>query len=87
VSPWTLETLVSTIAAILTTVAFVPQALHIIRRKETSAVSLVMYSLFATGVFFWGLFGVLIGSWPIIIANVLTFGLAMTIVALKLRYG
>jgi MtN3 and saliva related transmembrane protein len=87
VTPWLLETIVSTVAATLTTIAFVPQALHIIRRKETAAVSLVMYCLFATGVFFWGLFGILIGSWPIIIANIVTFGLAITIVALKLRYG
>ncbi len=84
---WSIETIVSVVAATLTTVAFVPQAVHIIRRRETGAVSLTMYSLFATGVFFWGIFGVLIDSWPIIIANGLTFALAITIVALKLRYG
>ena len=44
--------LVSSIAAILTTGAFVPQALHIIRYKETRAISLHMYVAFATGVAF-----------------------------------
>lgn len=86
-SPWTIDTIVSAIAATLTTVAFIPQAIHIIRRKDTAAVSLMMYATFSTGVFFWGIFGILIDSWPIIIANVITFALAITIVALKIRYG
>lgn len=81
------ETLVSAIAATLTTVAFVPQAAHIIRHKETAAVSLVMYATFAAGVFFWAIFGVLIESWPIICANIITFALAVIIIVLKLRYG
>jgi MtN3 and saliva related transmembrane protein len=84
---WPPETIVSVIAAVLTTAAFVPQALHIIRRRETAAVSLVMYSMFATGVFFWGIFGVMIDNWAIVLANVITFVLAMMIVVLKLRYG
>ena len=40
------------VAATLTTAAFVPQALHIIRHKETKAISLLMYVAFATGVAF-----------------------------------
>ena len=61
-----METWVSAAAAILTTAAFVPQALHIIRHRETKAISLVMYVAFASGVAFWFLFGVLIHNWPII---------------------
>ena len=38
-----IEILVSSAAATLTTAAFVPQALHIIRYKETRAISLFMY--------------------------------------------
>ena len=66
-----IEILVSSVAATLTTAAFVPQALHIIRHKETRAISLHMYVAFATGVAFWLLFGVLIGNLPIIISNAL----------------
>ncbi len=83
----TAETWVSAIAATLTTVAFVPQALHVLRRKETAAISLGMYVTFAAGVFFWLLFGAIIGNAPIIIANVITFGLAISIILMKLRYG
>ena len=82
-----IEILVSSVAATLTTAAFVPQALHIIRHKETKAISLFMYVAFATGVAFWLLFGVLIGNLPIIVSNAITLGLALAIVAMKLRYG
>jgi MtN3 and saliva related transmembrane protein len=82
-----LETLVSAVAATLTTAAFVPQALHIIRHKETRAISLQMYVVFAIGVAFWLLFGVMIVNWPMIVANTITLGLAVAILAMKLRYG
>jgi len=82
-----MDTLVSAIAATLTTVAFVPQALHIIRFKDTRAISLHMYLVFATGVALWLVFGLMIWNWPIILANVITLALALTIIRLKLRYG
>ena len=82
-----MENLVSGLAATLTTAAFVPQALHIIRHKETKAISLLMYVAFAVGVAFWLLFGFMIWNWPMIVANAITLALALTIVALKLKYG
>ena len=82
-----MEVLVSAIAATLTTAAFVPQAIHIIRYKETRAISLQMYVIFATGVSFWLLFGLMIWNWPIMIANTITLALALTIISMKLRYG
>jgi MtN3 and saliva related transmembrane protein len=83
----TMEILVSSLAAILTTAAFVPQALHIIRHKETRAISLQMYVVFAAGVAFWLLFGFMIWNWPMIIANTITLALALTILRMKLKYG
>jgi MtN3 and saliva related transmembrane protein len=82
-----METLVSAVAAALTTVAFVPQAIHIIRFKETRAISLQMYVVFASGVAFWLVFGVMIWNWPIMVANAITLALALTIIRMKLRYG
>jgi MtN3 and saliva related transmembrane protein len=79
--------LVSAIAATLTTAAFVPQAVHIIRYKETKAISLVMYVTFASGVALWLVFGALIGNWPIMISNAITLMLTLAIVGMKLRYG
>lgn len=80
-------TVVSAIAATLTTVAFLPQALHIIRRKDTRAISLTMYSIFASGVAFWLAFGIMIWNWPMMIANTITLVLTVTILGMKLRYG
>jgi MtN3 and saliva related transmembrane protein len=82
-----METFVSAMAAVLTTVAFVPQAIHIIRFKETRAISLQMYVVFASGVALWLVFGVMIWNWPIIAANAITLALALTIIRMKLRYG
>jgi MtN3 and saliva related transmembrane protein len=82
-----METLVSAVAATLTTVAFVPQAIHIIRFKETRAISLQMYVVFASGVALWLIFGVMIWNWPIMAANAITLALALTIMRMKLRYG
>ena len=50
------------IAATLTTAAFLPQALHIIRYKDTRAISLIMYVAFASGVALWMVFGLMIGN-------------------------
>jgi MtN3 and saliva related transmembrane protein len=82
-----MEIWVSGIAAILTTAAFVPQALHIIRHKETKAISLLMYVAFASGVALWLVFGVMIANWPMIVANAITLMLTLAIVGMKLRYG
>lgn len=81
------EIIISAVAATLTTAAFVPQALHIIRHKETRAISLFMYISFAVGVALWLLFGTMIGNWPIIVSNGITLLLALAIIAMKLKYG
>jgi len=82
-----MELFVSAMAATLTTVAFVPQAIHIIRHRETRAISLQMYLVFASGVAFWLIFGFMLWNWPMIISNIVTLALALTIISMKLRYG
>ena len=81
------EIIVASVAATLTTAAFVPQAMHIIRYKETRAISLFMYVSFATGVALWLVFGAMIGNWPIMVSNAITLMLALAIIAMKLKYG
>ncbi len=76
-----------TVAAVLTTVSFVPQAVKTIRTRETHGISLWMYAIFTTGVAFWFGYGLVLHSWPMIVANAITFVLAATILALKLRHG
>jgi MtN3 and saliva related transmembrane protein len=75
------------LAAVLTTVAFLPQALKTIRSRDTSGISLAMYVMFTVGVACWFGYGVFLGSWPMILANIVTFALAVVILGLKLRHG
>jgi MtN3 and saliva related transmembrane protein len=72
-------------AAFLTTIAFLPQAIQSWRTRDLSGISLGMYSLFTVGVGLWLIYGLIIEKWPLILANALTFALALSILLLKLR--
>lgn len=74
-------------AATLTTLAFVPQALKTIRSRDTRGISLGMYVMFVAGILCWFGYGIALGSWPMIVANAITFVLAAIILVLKLRHG
>lgn len=74
------------VAAVLTTIAFVPQAVRTIRSRETHAISLGMYVFFTIGVGFWLAYGVALRSWPMVVSNLVTLALSATILGLKLRY-
>lgn len=73
-----------TIAAILTTASFLPQAIKTIKTKDTEGISTVMYSMFVVGVFLWIIYGIQLRDMPIIVANVITFVLASIILGFKI---
>jgi MtN3 and saliva related transmembrane protein len=75
------------VAAALTTFSFLPQAVRTIRTKETHGISLWMYLMFNVGIAFWLVYGLVLMSWPMILANIVTLALSGTILALKIRYG
>ncbi len=79
--------LVGYLAATLTTVAFVPQAWQIWATRSGDGISVGKYALFTSGVALWLAYGLLIGSWPVIIANAITLVLALFILTMKLRLG
>ncbi|OIQ86960.1 PQ loop repeat protein [mine drainage metagenome] len=74
-------------AAFLTTIAFVPQAWKSWRTRDLTGISLPMYALFTLGVVMWLVYGLVIGSLPIILANAVTFLLAAVVLALKVLDG
>ena len=78
--------LVGYFSAFLTTVAFIPQAYHSWRTRDLSGVSLPMYSIFSAGVAGWLMYGLMISSWPIVIANSITFLLSCVVLWLKLKH-
>jgi len=71
-------------AATLTTASFIPQAWLTFRSRDVSGISLGMYSAFTLGIALWLGYGVMMGAWPIVIANAVTFLLAAAILAMKL---
>ena len=73
-------------AALLTTASFLPQAIKTIQTKDTSGISLFMYSLFALGTLLWFLFGLFSNNLPVMIANAVTLVFACIILVYKLKY-
>ena len=73
------------IAAILTTSAFIPQVYKIYKEKKAQGVSLTMYLIMFVGVLLWLVYGVLIGSIAIIIANSVTAILQLLVIIFKLK--
>ena len=78
--------LIGSAAACLTTLSFVPQAWLTFKTRDVSGVSLGMYSVFTVGVALWLAYGLLLRSWPMVIANAITLVLALMILAMKLVY-
>lgn len=81
-----LEHLTGYIAAVLTTVSFIPQAIKTIRTRNTQGISLVMYIMFSTGVLLWFLYGIFINDIPVIVANAVTLFFAVIILFYKIIY-
>lgn len=74
------------IAGTLTTAAFVPQVLKTWRTRSTHDISLGMFALFSSGLVLWLVYGLVIGSLPVVVSNAVTLALALVILAFKLRY-
>lgn len=85
--PSSLADTTGTIAAVLTTCSFMPQAWLTLRTRDVSGISLLMYSVFTLGVALWLVYGVMLGAWPVIIANAVTLMLAISILSMKLWFG
>ena len=75
------------LAAAMTTLAFVPQAVKTIRTKDTRSISLGMYVVFTIGIAFWLVYGIALDSMPMILSNIVTFLLSATILTMKLKHG
>ncbi len=79
--------MIGTIAAILTTISFLPQALQVIKTRNTEGISLGMYAMFVLGVFLWSIYGYTIGDRAILISNFITCTLASIVLYYKIRYS
>ena len=79
--------IVGLVAGILTTIAFLPQVRHTWQTKSTKDISLRMFLTFCTGVLLWFIYGLMIQSRPVMLANGVTFVLSGAILVMKLKWG
>jgi len=75
------------LAALLTTIAFLPQLYKTWETKSADDVSLIMLILFIIGLLFWIIYALKINSIPILVANIITFIFNFSILILKLTYS
>ena len=74
-------------AALLTTIAFLPQLYKTWQTKSAEDVSLITLILFITGLICWIVYGLNINSIPILTANIITLILNFSILILKITYS
>ena len=79
--------LVGIAGAAVTTLCWLPQALKVVRERETRGLSLAGTAAFTVGVGLWLIYGLGIGDWPLIGSNAVTLALMLPILAMKLRHG
>lgn len=78
-------TILSFVAATLTTVSFLPQAIMTVRTKDTSGISLTMYVLFVLGVLLWIVYGLYKNDPALYLANIITGVFAIIILTCKIQ--
>ena len=78
---------IGSVAAVLTTASFIPQVWHSFKTRDVSGISLGMYSVFTVGIALWLIYGLLLHSWPLMLANGVTLAFAGAILVMKLRFG
>lgn len=80
----TLVSLIGISAACMTTISFVPQVYAILKSKNTSGISVTMYSIFTFGVFLWVIYGFIIEDMPVFVANLITLILTLSVLTLTI---
>ncbi|MCC8237592.1 SemiSWEET family sugar transporter [Pinisolibacter aquiterrae] len=85
-SPLQIE-LLGGLAALMTTLCWLPQTIRAIRHRDVASLSLFTFVIFSGGIFLWLVYGILIGSWPVILANMFSLVLNLAIVFQKIRHG
>lgn len=78
--------MIGSIAAVLTTFAFLPQVIKVIKTKDTESIALGMYLMQVLGIALWLAHGLIIHDLPLILANSVSFILSAIILAYKIRY-
>ena len=79
--------LIGFMAGFCMAITFIPQSIKTIRTKDTKSISLISFMIYNLSCILWFVYGVLLGSYPMMIFNVITFVFAFTILILKIKHG
>lgn len=79
--------IIGLLAATCTTLSFLPQVIKIVKTRKTSDLSLLMCVILTTGILLWALYGLLTMDLPVLLANSITFILALIVLILKIKHG
>ena len=74
-------------AALCSMASFVPQIAKIVREGDASGISVRMYLVTVLGFALWAAYGVMLGRWPLIVANLISLALAALILVLKFVFS
>lgn len=77
--------MLGTIAATLTTIAFLPGAVKAVIKKDVAGINLPMYAMLTVGVGLWTVYGIMTGQISIIVANGITFVFDVLTLGVKVR--
>jgi MtN3 and saliva related transmembrane protein len=80
-------TTIGLVAAFLTTIAAVPQVVRCWRTRHARDISLWQPVILVAGMILWLWYGVELGDLPLIIGNIVSLMLNMTLIYLKLRFA
>jgi MtN3 and saliva related transmembrane protein len=73
-------------AGICTTFSFLPQIKKVWISRSAKDISLHMYIVYCSGLLLWTMYGILMESVSLILANFITFIFAFSILIMKLRW-
>jgi MtN3 and saliva related transmembrane protein len=74
------------LAGVLTTVSFLPQVMKTWKSRSAKDLSLGMFLIFSLGIALWLVYGILINDLPVILANMVTLVLSLTLLFFKFRF-
>ncbi|WP_413774269.1 SemiSWEET family sugar transporter [Polaribacter sp. PL03] len=78
--------IIGLVAALLTTISFLPQVYKTWKTKDTSGLSLTMFVVFFIGIILWLIYGIYLNSLPMILANSITATSSLYLIIMKLKY-
>ncbi|MFN8061635.1 MAG: SemiSWEET transporter [Vicinamibacterales bacterium] len=78
--------LIGAAAGALTTLAFLPQVVKAWQSRSVRDLSMVTICTLSSGIFLWLVYGLLLGSWPVIAANGTTLVLTLSLLAMKIAW-